>query len=191
MKGQSIWRIVTASCIVSLQVRISNTFTQYHRIAHLQTDSSLFCVILQACDNMTSQPLDTSTKTKWNYTFQWTEHHLPREVTDPLRQEYDKLGAAALERLQFHISRTRKDAASLENGFNSSQTDLYQVLIDNYKNDEILSEFWKETNFVPEWVDWEQIERGQKFFYRYAVANIMGFAFQGFVGENSVGLFYS
>jgi hypothetical protein len=141
--------------------------------------------------SMKSQPVDMSPKTKWNYTFQWTEHHLPREVTDPLRYEYDKLGAAALERLQFHISHTRKETTSLESSVNSSQTDLYQVLVDNHKNDEVLSEFWKETNSVPEWVDWEQIERGQKFFYRYAAANFMGFAFQGFVGENSVGPFFS
>jgi hypothetical protein len=38
---------------------------------------------------------------------------------------------------------------------------------------------------VPDWVDWAQLERGQRFFYRYAAANIVGFALQGFLGENT------
>ena len=45
---------------------------------------------------------------------------------------------------------------------------------------------WNQTHAVPQWVDWEQLARGQDFFHRYIGANITGFALQGFVGENSV-----
>lgn len=118
-----------------------------------------------------------------NYTFEWTDLHLPREDTDPLRYEYDYLGSKAVEKLQ-EIAREKK-AQEAPDGRPRVKTDLYELLCDNYKNDETLTEFWNEVHNVPEWVDWAQLERGQKFFYRYAPANLMGFALQGFVGENS------
>ena len=38
-------------------------------------------------------------------------------------------------------------------------------------------------NAVPDWVDWDQIACGQDIFYRYAVANLLGVAYQSlFVG---------
>lgn len=115
-----------------------------------------------------------------NYRFQWTELHLPREKTDPLRYEYDELGSKVVDKLQ-EISK-RKDQ---EAGTRRARTDLYALLEENHENDETLEEFWNEVHTVPEWVDWDQLERGQKFFYRYAPANLMGFALQGFMGENS------
>lgn len=62
--------------------------------------------------------------------------------------------------------------------------DLYEFLEQYHAKDCILGQFWLETHTVPEWVDWEQLARGQEFFYRYALANIVGFALQGFVCEN-------
>ena len=116
-----------------------------------------------------------------NYQFQWTELHLPREETDPLRYEYDELGSEVVEKLQ-EIAKKQKDQ---EDGTTRAKTDLYALLSDNHQNDETLTKFWTEVHTVPEWVDWAQLERGQRFFYRYAPANLMGFALQGFVGENS------
>lgn len=128
-------------------------------------------------------PLPGSKVDKWGYSFTWTEKHLSPEETEPLRQQYDTLGASALERLQ---------AIRLENLKESKakgtfpQIDFYEILRDHHTEDDILQCFWDETHSVPHWVDWEQIERGQKFFYRYALANIVGFALQGFIAENSV-----
>lgn len=115
-----------------------------------------------------------------DYQFQWTELHLPREKTDPLRYEYDELGSEVVEKLQA-ISKQKQQ----EDGTSRARTDLYALLQDNYENDETLKKFWDEVHTVPEWVDWAQLERGQRFFYRYAPANLMGFALQGFMGENS------
>ena len=99
----------------------------------------------------------------------------------PLRYKYDELGANALAKLQQISSQrvTTKDCPV-------PRLDLYAVLRDNHASDPVLSDFWTHLHTVPEWVDWEQIQRGQKVFYRYAVANLTGFALQGFVGENSV-----
>ena len=44
--------------------------------------------------------MDERSRIKWNSTFRWTDRHLSREETDPLRYKYDELGAAALEKLQ-------------------------------------------------------------------------------------------
>jgi len=114
------------------------------------------------------------------YTFEWTEEHLFRSKTDPLRYQYDELGARTLERLQ-SIAKSQ----DLTNKDKGTKTDLYQLLKDNHARYEELTEFWTQVNTVPEWVDWDQLERGQRFFYRYAAANLVGFALQAFVGENS------
>jgi len=59
------------------------------------------------------------------------------------------------------------------------ERDLYIPLRDNPNKDPVLEKLWTQVNTVPEWVDWEQVKRGQEFFYRYAAPAITGFAFQG------------
>ncbi|KAH7311411.1 hypothetical protein B0I35DRAFT_452676 [Stachybotrys elegans] len=113
--------------------------------------------------------------------FAWTSLHLSKEDTSHFSQEYDELGSKAAARLQeISRSKSRKDTTEVNHS-----DDMYSLLKDHYQEDKILTEFWGEVHTVPEWVDWEQLKRGQEFFYRYAVANIMGFALQGFVGENT------
>lgn len=60
--------------------------------------------------------------------------------------------------------------------------DLYAILKDHANDDELLQSFWKDVNDVPEWVDWEQIERGQDVFYRYGGACLTGLAYQSLLG---------
>lgn len=50
------------------------------------------------------------------------------------------------------------------------------------ETDETLQKFWKQVTTVPDWVDWEQIERGQDVFYRYGGANLTGLAYQSLLG---------
>jgi hypothetical protein len=132
----------------------------------------------------------TTQHTKWGYTFTWTENHLSREETEPMRQQYDEVGASALEKL-LAIKASKRAAMEEETkGTGISKTedlDLYSILRDHHFEDELLTRFWDEVHLVPDWVDWDQIARGQRFFYRYAIANVVGFALQGFIGENSVG----
>ncbi|KAI1189512.1 hypothetical protein F5B17DRAFT_391335 [Nemania serpens] len=114
-----------------------------------------------------------------SYTFEWTKLHLPRWKTDPMRHEYDTVAAKALKQLQ---------AIAKEKGFSDDprkRPDFYQLLAENHTSHDDLRDFWAQLHKIPDWVDWEQLERGQRFFYRYAAANLMGFALQGFVGENS------
>ena len=93
------------------------------------------------------------------YKFSWTKHHLPRSHTDPLRYEYDKLGSEALERLQ-----EIKARISSGNDGETASKDLYVLLREYRQSDPVLEKFWTEVTFVPNWVDWAQIERAQAFF---------------------------
>ncbi|KAI7977613.1 hypothetical protein EIK77_010204 [Talaromyces pinophilus] len=110
---------------------------------------------------------------KWSHKFIWTDQHLDPGTMRDLRHEYDELGAKTLKRL-LTIKKEQ-----------SKKGDLYELLEKYHNQDDILSQFWRETHTIPEWVDWAQLARGQEFFYRYALANIAGFALQGFVCENS------
>jgi hypothetical protein len=107
-----------------------------------------------------------------HHRFTWTEDHIDEATLQNLQSEYDILGNSTLERLQ---------DIQLKTG----QKDLFVTLRDNHSSDEILAAFWTETHTVPEWVDWAQIERGQRFFYKHMAANFVGFALQGFMGENT------
>lgn len=124
---------------------------------------------------------------KWGYSFTWTDQHFSREATEPLRQKYDTLGTAALERLQEIRAEKLKDCKA--KGTTPPQNDLYATLRDHHGDDEVLQSFWSEVHSVPDWVDWGQIARGQKFFYRYAIPNIVGFGLQGFLAESSASRF--
>ncbi|PWY75124.1 transcriptional regulator [Aspergillus heteromorphus CBS 117.55] len=119
----------------------------------------------------------------WGYSFTWTSDHLSKEEIEPLRQQYDTTAATALQRLQaIRIALVEESKAK---GTSPPPNDLYVLLRDHRGDDDVLTEFWTEVNTVPAWVDWEQLARGQRFFYRYAIANMVGFALQGFVAENS------
>lgn len=95
-----------------------------------------------------------------------------------LKWKYDTLGSAALERL---LALKKCTAGRRDN---LPTADLYTILAANHAADETLEAFWQDVTTVPEWIDWRQVERGQMVFHRYALANIVGFALQGFIGEN-------
>lgn len=121
-----------------------------------------------------------------NYTFQWTSEHMPKEQSDALKYEYDELGSQVVNKLQEIAQKNKTSSESAKGPPQCPFNDLYTLLRDHHTEDETLSRFWHETHTVPEWVDWEQIKRGQNFFYRYAPGNLMGFGLQAFMGENTV-----
>ena len=64
-----------------------------------------------------------------------------------------------------------------------AKPDIFQIVKDNAANEPVLGALWEHVNTVPEWVDWEQLARGQKVFFRYAMANLIGLGYQSlFVG---------
>jgi hypothetical protein len=60
--------------------------------------------------------------------------------------------------------------------------DLYALLEEHHNSDPKLDELWREVNTIPDWVDWEQIARGQDVFYRYGGPALTGLTFQSLLG---------
>ncbi|KAM3075244.1 hypothetical protein ACMFMF_005921 [Clarireedia jacksonii] len=132
---------------------------------------------------------DENTRHAWGYTFQWTPEHLTKEQMDPLKMSYDGLGSRCIERLDNislpatgELPRNQSRVPQKEKVEPKPKRDLYELLRDNAAEHEELGELWKEVNTVPDWVDWEQIERGQEVFYRYGGAILTGLAYQSLLG---------
>jgi hypothetical protein len=117
---------------------------------------------------------DENTIHKWGYTFQWGPQHLTAEEMHPLKYSYDVLGEECLNRLDAisppatgELPRSRSRVPTKEKAEPAPRRDLYALLRDHASENEKLGELWEEVNTIPEWVDWDQIARGQDVFYRY------------------------
>lgn len=123
---------------------------------------------------------DENTRTAWGTTFQWTPEHMTREQMLPLRHSYDVLGEECLNRLdiispppQFSLPRNNPKTVEKEPPKEEiPKRDLYALLRDNASEDLKLKELWDAVNTIPEWVDWDQIARGQDVFYRYGAVTL-------------------
>ena len=140
---------------------------------------------------------DGNTRTCWGYTFQLTSDHLTLEQSHPLKFSYDTLGEQCLDVLNELVppqrpeqSRTNTDDSievlsqdvTEKTPALKAKRDLFLHLKDNHEKHEKLLELWNQVNTVPEWVDWEQISRGQEVFYRYGGATLTGLAYQSLLG---------
>lgn len=139
------------------------------------------------------QRVDENTRTCWGYSFQWTQDHLSADQMHKLKFTYDELADDCLARLD-QIS--PPSSATLPRNSNSPLTkaqdgtpatsppkrDLYILLQDHASTDEKLAQLWRDVNTIPDWVDWQQIQRGQDVFYRYGGAALTGLAYQSLLG---------
>ena len=141
------------------------------------------------------QRRDANTRTCWGYTFQLTSDHLTPEQAHPLKFSYDTLGEECLDVLnelnpptnavQFHATQadeTPSQDVKENTPAIKAKRDLYLLLRDNVDKSEKLRQLWDEVNDVPDWVDWNQISRGQEVFYRYGGATLTGLAYQSLLG---------
>jgi hypothetical protein len=136
----------------------------------------------------------------WNYEFEWTDAHLTPEQIEPLRHTYDVLGEDCLDILN-SISPPHKGV--LPRNSNERQPvipsvdsleqekkevlpipprDLYALLKEHHTSNAKLDKLWQEVNTIPDWVDWEQIARGQDVFYRYGGPALTGLTYQSLLG---------
>lgn len=81
---------------------------------------------------------------------------------------YDKLAQYCIERLN-EISPPQRKSAN-DNEAKSSKRDLLALVERHADDDPKFKELWTQIHTVPEWVDWEQIKRGQEVFFRYGLA---------------------
>jgi len=138
-----------------------------------------------------ARPKNGSRVNAWDYKFVWTAAHLTAEDLRPLIFSYDELATRSLDHLDElgqlpSRSRARRKPDEQDSSSPSSpekgDSDLYSRLKRYAHEDETLRELWAQVNTVPDWVDWDQIGRGQDVFYRYAGPAIVGLSFQSLLG---------
>lgn len=126
-----------------------------------------------------------------------TDEHLTLEQMNPAKQTWDYLGERALNRLN-EISPPPPPSRSLPKKSEGKEPfpddekqpasgvkpkrDLYALLRDHAGEDKVLQQLWQQVNTVPDWVDWNQIARGQDVFYRYGGPVLTGLAYQSLLG---------
>ncbi|KAK5661475.1 hypothetical protein OQA88_11377 [Cercophora sp. LCS_1] len=128
----------------------------------------------------------------WGYNFQWTHDHLTPEQMRPMMFSYDALATECLDRLDELAPqksfRSRQPAgpkpqdASPREAAECPLPDLYSLLQQHAPSDPSLQRLLSEVNTIPPWVDWAQLARGQKVFYRYAGPSIVSLTFQSLLG---------
>lgn len=108
----------------------------------------------------------------WGVKFKWTPEHLTPKDLEPLIHTYDTVATEAVKRLDeisppSYSRELLKEPSDVPLAEKRPRRDLYELLQKHAATDEKVRRLWSEINFVPSWVDWAQIERGQKVFYRY------------------------
>ncbi|KAI9159015.1 hypothetical protein HJFPF1_07020 [Paramyrothecium foliicola] len=126
----------------------------------------------------------------YGYRFRWSSRHRSAQELEPLRHTSDIIANAAIARIDelspafeicFHGS--KKCHQQCARGTAKRHRQDYFKLAKRYAKDgEDLSKFWDEVNTVPSWVDWDQIERGQRVFWRYGGASITALTFLSLLG---------
>lgn len=136
----------------------------------------------------------------WGYEFEWTEEHFTPAQTASLKRSYDVLAEECLDILNTispppnnalpRNNSDRQPAPSSVTGNEEEkkesipvpQRDLYALLEEHHLSDPKLDQLWQEVNTIPDWVDWDQIARGQDVFYRYGGPALAGLTFQSLLG---------
>jgi hypothetical protein len=106
----------------------------------------------------------------WGHKFTWTPEHSSMAELRPLLYSYDKLATDALDVLD-EISPPPTTPAT---GCPMSQRDLYALVEEHAEVDETLGKLWREVTTVPDWVDWEQLARGQAIVHQYSGQILLG-----------------
>ncbi|KAI3319212.1 hypothetical protein HD806DRAFT_296288 [Xylariaceae sp. AK1471] len=128
---------------------------------------------------------------RWGVRFKWTSEHLTPKQLEPMIYTYDTVATEAVEKLDeivpppYAMSPPHDEnieGAIKPNGEKKPRRDLYELMQEYAPKNKKIGKLWIEINTVPEWVDWEQIERGQKVFFRYGGPAITTLTFLSLLG---------
>ncbi|KAF5017269.1 hypothetical protein F66182_10820 [Fusarium sp. NRRL 66182] len=117
----------------------------------------------------------------WDHKFNWTSDHQTAPEIAHYLYSYDKLATDALDRLD-DISPPTSKGWKCPHGSGPGQRDLYDLLQKHADSDEVLGQLWKEVSTVPEWVDWDQIQRGQRVVYQFSGQILFGLLYKSLLG---------
>lgn len=108
--------------------------------------------------------------TVWGHEFIWTNQHPQIEDIRNMLYTYDDLAIEGLNRIDAISPPGPKDGRKCP----LSQRDLYALLKEHSQSDEVLGKLWSQVTTIPDWVDWEQIERGQRLVFQYNGQMMLG-----------------
>ncbi|KAK7427542.1 hypothetical protein QQZ08_005985 [Neonectria magnoliae] len=120
-------------------------------------------------------------RTIWGHKFHWTANHKTESEISHLLNSYDKLATDALDRLDI-LSPPKSKSWKCPHGSGEGQRDLYALVHEHAASDELLGQLWNEISTVPDWVDWEQIERGQRIVYQFSGQILLGLLYKSLMG---------
>jgi hypothetical protein len=99
----------------------------------------------------------------YGFRFSWTPHHqMPDELSHYL-YTFDHLSAKALDAL---------DPLCPSAKGNPHSKDTFNILKECEHESPHVRQLLQEIYTVPSWIDWNQIERGQRVLWRYALPSI-------------------
>ncbi|OAA36804.1 tat pathway signal sequence [Beauveria brongniartii RCEF 3172] len=114
----------------------------------------------------------------YGHGFVWTDEHPQIKDVERMLYTYDKLANDALDRIDV-LSPPGNKAAE---GCPMSHRDMYKLVEQYSESDETIGKLWRQVTDIPDWVDWEQIQRGQKVVYQYHAQMLLGLMFTSLVG---------
>ncbi|KAI8947412.1 hypothetical protein F4801DRAFT_605552 [Xylaria longipes] len=119
---------------------------------------------------------------RWGVKFKWTSKHTTPQQLESLIHSYDTVATEAVERSDEIILPPDAKSPPKAEGEKKTCRDTYELMQEHASKDEKIGKLWSEINTVPEWVDWDQIERGQKVFFRYGGPAITTLTFLSLLG---------
>lgn len=134
--------------------------------------------------HITHNQAEEELQTLWGHTFKWTSQHASVDQIQSMLHTYDSIANNALDRID-EISPPGFEGWKCPSSIGKGQRDVYSVLQNHAKDDKVLEEFWNLITTVPDWVDWDQIGRGQKVAYQYFGQIALGVSLPGFNETNS------
>ncbi|KAL4904431.1 hypothetical protein BDW74DRAFT_168451 [Aspergillus multicolor] len=118
----------------------------------------------------------------WDLSFEWTDLHRTADQLRPMTFTYDKLADDCIVKLNELSPPEKYRPKAGEPTTEAPKRDLLALLENHAGNDSKLQELWTEINTVPDWVDWDQVKRGQEVFFRYGMPIMNVLSFQSLLG---------
>ncbi|VUC28743.1 unnamed protein product [Clonostachys rosea] len=112
----------------------------------------------------------------YGFKFSWTPYHqMPDELSHYL-YSFDYLSAKALDALDTLCPSSQR---------NTHSRDTFNILKQHEHEDPHIQQLLQEVTAIPNWVDWDQIERGQRVLWRYALPSITCLIYMSLLGGMS------
>ncbi|KAI0449617.1 hypothetical protein F5B21DRAFT_493689 [Xylaria acuta] len=135
-----------------------------------------------ACPQSYEKLVEGTWHERWGVRFKWTSKHTTPQQLQALIHSYDKVATEAVQSLDEIVPPPHAKSPPKADGEKKLYRDTYELMQEHASKDEKVGRLWTEINTVPEWVDWDQIERGQKVFFRYGGPAITTLTFSSLLG---------